>query len=163
MHTAVPMTPDARGLRVAIATSRYHDEVTSRLREGALKAFADAGGKDDDLLLVDAPGAFELVPIAHALAARADIDAVVCLGCVITGETTHDRYICEAVANGLAAISSTTGKPAAFGVLTCPSIEHARARAGGSKGNKGAEAMVAALVAAQAVSRVARLPLGRPA
>lgn len=157
------MTPDARGLRIAVATSRYHDEVTARLREGALEAFRTAGGQDGDLLLVDAPGAFELVPIAHALASRADIDAVVCLGCVITGETTHDRYICEAVANGLAAISSSMGKPAAFGVLTCPSIGHARERAGGAKGNKGAEAMVAALVAAQAVSRVARLPLGRPA
>jgi 6,7-dimethyl-8-ribityllumazine synthase len=163
MHTAVPLASDARGLRVGIATSRYHHEVTGRLLDGARAAFASAGGSDDDLILVDAPGSFELVAIAHALASRADLDAVVCLGCVLTGETTHDRYICEAVANGLGAISSTTGKPVAFGVLTCQNLEQASARAGGSRGNKGEEAMQAAVIAAQAVARVRRIPLGRPA
>jgi 6,7-dimethyl-8-ribityllumazine synthase len=126
---------------------------------------------------VDAPGSFELVAIAHALASRADVDAVVCLGCVITGETTHDRYICEAVANGFADITARTGKPVAFGVLTCQTVEQAVVRSGGgdgarssvgkgsnvSKGNKGEEAMHAALIAARAVERIQRLPLGRPA
>ena len=163
MHTSVPLTADARGLRVGITTSRYHEGVTGRLQEGALKAFKAAGGREDDLILVDAPGSFELVSIAHALAARADIDAVVCIGCVLTGETTHDQYICQAVASGLASITAVTGKPIAFGVLTCQSIEQAQARAGGAKGNKGEEAMNAAVIAAQAVGRVHRLPLGRPA
>jgi 6,7-dimethyl-8-ribityllumazine synthase len=168
MHTAVPLASDARGLRVGIATSRYHHEVTGRLLDGARAAFASAGGSDDDLILVDAPGSFELVAIAHALASRADLDAVVCLGCVLTGETTHDQYICQACAAGLAQITAHTGKPVAFGVLTCQSLEQAHARSGGSagvpsKGNKGEEAMNAAIIAAQAVGRVHRLPLGRPA
>jgi len=163
MHTAVPIAESARGLRVGIATSRYHDAVTARLRDGARAAFVAAGGSDDDLVLVDAPGAYELVAIARALVSRSDLDAVVCLGCVLTGETRHDAYICEAVANGLAAISADTGKPVAFGVLTCQSPEQAEARAGGSKGNKGEEAMKAAVIAAQAIARVHRLPPGRPA
>ena len=108
MHTAVPLATDARGLRVGIATSRYHSDVTGPLHQGARNAFLEAGGKEDDLVLVDAPGSFELVAIAHALASRADLDAVVCLGCILTGETTHDRYICEAVANGLADITART-------------------------------------------------------
>jgi len=163
MHTAVPLVSDARGLRVAIATSRYHSDVTGPMQQGARNAFLEASGREDDLVLVDAPGSFELVAIAQALASRADIDAVVCLGCILTGETTHDRYICEAVANGLAAINAATGKPVAFGVLTCQTHEQAAARAGGSKGNKGEEAMHAALIAARAVQRIHRLPLGRPA
>ena len=163
MHTAVPLTASARGLRVGIATSRYHAEVTGRLQQGAVNAFLTAGGIDSDLLLVDAPGSFELVAIAQALASRADLDAVVCIGCVLTGETTHDQYICQAVANGLGAINATLGKPVAFGVLTCQNLEQASARAGGAKGNKGEEAMNAAIIAAQAVARVQKLPLGRPA
>ena len=163
MHTAVPLASDARGLRVGIATSRYHSDVTGPLHQGARNAFLEAGGREDDLILVDAPGSFELVAIAHALASRADLDAVICLGCILTGETTPDRYICEAVANGLADITARTGKPVAFGVLTCQTHEQALARAGGSKGNKGEEAMHAALIAAHAVQRIHRLPLGRPA
>ncbi len=163
MHTAVPMTADARNLRVGIAVSRYHHRVTDGLLTGATTAFREAGGVDEDLIVVDAPGAFELVALARALAMRTDMDAVVCLGCVLTGETTHDRYICDAVAHGFAEITARTGKPVAFGVLTCQTIEQAEARAGGAKGNKGAEAMSAALVAARAVARIHRLPPGRPA
>lgn len=163
MQTTVPIAANARGLRIGIATSRYHEGVTSRLMKGAQDAFLAAGGSADDLMLVDAPGSFELVAIAHALAARSDIDAVVCIGCVLTGETTHDQYICQAVAAGLAAITAQSGKPVAFGVLTCQNIAQAEARAGGDRGNKGVEAMQAAVIAAQAVGRVHRMPLGRPA
>ena len=163
MHTEVPLAADSRGLRIGVATSRYHHEVTGPLLEGACRAFREAGGSDDDLILVDAPGSFELVSIAHALASRADVDAVVGLGCILTGETTHDRYICEAVANGFAAITAQCGKPIAFGVLTCQSYEQATARAGGAKGNKGVEAMEAAIIAARAVVRIKRIPPGRPA
>ena len=168
MHTSVPVTADAKGMRVGVATSRYHHDVTARLLDGARSSFANAGGDEANLVLVDAPGAFELIAIAHALALRSDIDAVVGLGCVLTGETTHDRYLCEGVAHGFAAITSQTGKPVAFGVLTCATLEQAAARSGGvtgaaSRGNKGSEAMLAAVVAANAIARVARLPLGRPA
>ncbi|MFM2163793.1 MAG: 6,7-dimethyl-8-ribityllumazine synthase [Planctomycetota bacterium] len=163
MHTSVPLAASARGLRVGVAVSRYHEGVTGRLAEGALDAYRAAGGADSDLVVVDAPGSFELVPIAHALASRADLDAVVCIGCVLTGETTHDQYICQAVATGLGSISAQVGKPVAFGVLTCQNLAQAEARAGGAKGNKGEEAMRAAIIAAQAVGRVHRMPLGRPA
>ncbi len=163
MHTVVPLTASARGLRVGVVTSAYHDAVTGALRDGALKVFRAASGDDSDLVLVDAPGSFELVAIAHALALRSDIDAVVCIGCVLAGETTHDQYICQAVAAGLSTITAQSGKPIAFGVLTCQTIEQAKARAGGAKGNKGEEAMRAVIAAAQAVQRVQRLPLGRPA
>lgn len=163
MHTSVPVAADARGIRIGVVTSRYHDAITGKLLEGARAAFMRAGGSEADLVLVEAPGAFELVAIAHALVGRADVDAVVGIGCVLTGETSHDRWICEGVANGFAALTAQTGKPVAFGVLTCQSLEQAAARAGGAKGNKGEEAMLAAIVAAQAVARVKRLPLGRPA
>jgi 6,7-dimethyl-8-ribityllumazine synthase len=157
------MTADARSLRLGIVVSRYHHEVTDALLEGARSTFAAAGGVEDDLIVVEAPGAFELVALARALAMRPDLDAVVCLGCVLTGETTHDRYICDAVAHGLAEITARSGRPVAFGVLTCQNLAQAQARAGGDKGNKGGEAMTAAIVAAQAVSTVRRLPPGRPA
>ena len=167
MHTNVPMSSDARGLRIAIATSRYHHEITQALLVGARQAFVAAGGEEDALVLVEAPGSFELITIAHALAGRTDLDAVVCLGCILEGETTHDKYLCEAVANGFAAITAASGKPIAFGILTCQTVEQAVARAGGggskAKGNKGKEAMDAAIISAQAVRTIATLPLGRPA
>ncbi len=163
MHTTVPLMANAKGLRIGVATSHYHHEVTARLQDGARNAFESAGGRGEDLVLVDAPGSFELIALAHALASRADLDAVVGLGCVLAGETTHDRYLCEGVAHGFAAITAQTGKPVTFGVLTCQTLEQASARSGGAKGNKGSEAMLAAIIAAQAVRRVQQLPLGRPA
>ena len=166
-YTRSPMRPsvqsevDASGLRVGVVTSQDHDAVTSRLLEGARECFLAAGGVDANLLCASAPGSYELIAIAHTLALRPDLDAVVCLGCVLTGETRHDEYLCEAVANGLAHICATTGKPVAFGVLTCPSIEHANARSGGAKGNKGEEAMRASIAAAQSIRAIKGLPLGR--
>ncbi|MSR42214.1 MAG: 6,7-dimethyl-8-ribityllumazine synthase [Phycisphaerales bacterium] len=161
MRASVQPDVDARGLRIGVVTSQYHDAITSRLLSGAQACFLAAGGTQTDLLCIEAPGSYELISIARTLASRPDLDAIVCLGCVLTGETRHDEYICEAVANGLAHISATSGKPVAFGVLTCPSIEHAEARAGGAKGNKGAEAMRASIAAAQSIQAILELPLGR--
>ncbi len=107
--------------------------------------FKAAGGLDSDLDIVEVPGAFELTGGCRMLAERGDVDAVVALGCVLTGETNHDRYIASAVAHGLTMITVGTGVPVAFGVLTCQSMAQARERAGGAHGNKGAEAMTAAL------------------
>lgn len=146
---------DAGGLRIGVAVSRYHDDITSALERGAADAFARAGGRVEDLVVVQAPGAFELPLIAQALLARPDVDGVVALGCVITGETRHDRYIASSVADAFQRLSLEHRKPCAFGVLTCPDIEHARARAGGSKGNKGAEAMGAAVGAIRALRQLA--------
>ncbi len=161
MRTSDSSQVDARGLRIGLVTSQYHGSICERLERGAKDCFLEAGGEESNLLLVASPGSFELIAIARTLAMRPDLDAVVCLGCVLTGETRHDEYICEAVANGLGHISATIGKPVAFGVLTCPTIEHAYARAGGAKGNKGAEAMRASIAAACSIREVLELPLGR--
>ncbi|MFZ9688502.1 MAG: 6,7-dimethyl-8-ribityllumazine synthase [Phycisphaerales bacterium] len=155
MQADVP-TPalSARSLRIVVVTSTYHAEITDALERGAIKAFEEASGDRSRLRLVKAPGAFELVAISRAAAVRGDVDAVVAIGCVLTGETSHDRHICDAVANGLARISVEFGKPAAFGVLTCQTLGQAQARAGGAKGNKGEEAMRAAIGAANAVKEL---------
>jgi 6,7-dimethyl-8-ribityllumazine synthase len=160
MHVPVPLQPSARGVRVAVVASRYHDEIVGRLADGAAKVFFESGGRDEDFLRIDAPGAFEIPVIAAALARRDDIDAVVCVGLVLTGETTHDRYICDAVAHGLQELALETGKPVAFGVLTCQTLAQAKARAGGAKGNKGEESMIAALHAAAMVQAARTAPIG---
>lgn len=156
-HRAPTRSPnDASGLRIAIVVSSYHADVTGALREGAAAALRMRGGT----VAVDesAPGAFELPMVAQAVAARGDIDAVVALGCVLTGETSHDRYISDAVAHGLMQVALRHGVPVTFGVLTCVTIEQARARAGGAKGNKGGEAMDAAIDAALSMRRHAVAP-----
>lgn len=145
------MSSDASGLRVAIVASAYHADVTGALRDGAVSALKARGGSGQ--IEESAPGAFELPMVAQALAARGDVDAVVALGCVLTGETSHDRYICDAVAHGLMQVALRAGIPVTFGVLTCVTIEQARARSGGAKGNKGGEAMDAAIDAALAMRR----------
>ena len=145
MHRSESSPINAEGLRVAIVASSYHHEIVDSMRGAACELFLAEGGAEDDLVLIDAPGAFELVSISSSLARQPDIDAVVALGCVIRGETSHDQWINSAVSQGLAQISVTTGVPVAFGVLTCHTMEQALDRSGGSKGNKGEEAMRAAV------------------
>jgi len=149
-QSAVPANA-ADGLRIGLAVSTYHAEITDSMRRAAESAFAAAGGDASDLYVLEVPGAFELIAAARALAEREDIDAIVALGCVIRGETWHDRAIVNAVASGLSAIIVESGLPVAFGVLTCENFEQAKERAGGSKGNKGAEAMHAAIMTALAI------------
>ena len=135
----------ACGLRIGIAVSAYHAQITTALRAGAIKQFTDAQGVEADLRVVPAPGTFELTAVCKALINGGGLDAVVALGCVISGETTHDTYIATSVAHGLTELTLATGVPVTFGVLTCQTIDQARARAGGPRGNKGAEAMAAAI------------------
>lgn len=138
----------------AIVVSRYNDTITSVMLDGAVSAYTQAGGSPDSLAVFEAPGAFELVSIASVLAESGMYESVVCLGCVIKGETSHDVHISNAVANGCAEISIKTGVPVAFGVLTTNTIEQAIERAGGRVGNKGAEAMGAVLGAAGAIAEI---------
>lgn len=140
----------------AIVVSRYNETVTSVMLKGAIETYLGRGGRESDLAVLEAPGAYELVSIARAAAFSGMYGSVVCLGCVIKGETTHDLHISSAVANGLAQISVQSGVPVAFGVLTTNTNEQALARAGGDKGNKGAEAMNAALNAADAIAAIVR-------
>ena len=138
----------------AIVVSRYNDSITSVMLDGAVSAYEAAGGSAGSLGIIEAPGAYELIAVANAAAGSGMYDSVVCLGCVIRGETSHDMHISSAVAQGLGEITIKTGVPVAFGVLTTNTIEQARARAGGVVGNKGAEAMDAVLGAAGAIAAI---------
>lgn len=142
--------------RVCIVVSRYNDSVTGPMRDAAEAAYRAryAGADRVSLGVVEAPGAFELTSIASAAIDSGAYDGVVTLGCVIRGETDHDRYISQAVATGLTNLTIQTGVPVAFGVITANTPEQALARAGGEKGNKGAEAMDALLDAIEAMRHV---------
>ncbi len=148
---------------VAIVVSRYNETITGAMLRGAIEAYAARGGDPTSLSIVEAPGAYELIALANAAAERHK--AVVCLGCVIKGETPHDEHIARSVAIGLADITTSTGVPVAFGVLTTLNTDQAQARADdgkgnpSSKGNKGAEAMHAALDAADAVGALRHGPM----
>jgi len=157
MHT-IEGTRSGAGFRFAVVVSRYNDFVTDRLQAGALGALAKAGVSTDDITVVRVPGAFEIPVAAQHAAETGRYDAVVCLGCVIRGETPHFEYIAAAVANGLTAAAAATGIPMAFGVLTTNSIEEAIARAGEGPSNKGWEAAAAAIEMAGVAAELARRP-----
>jgi len=146
----------AAGFRFAIVVSKYNDFVTDRLQAGAMAALAGAGVSSNDVTIVRVPGAFE-IPLASQRAAESGrFDAIVCLGCLIRGETPHFEFIASAVAHGLTTASAATGIPMAFGVLTTNSAEEALARAGDGSSNKGHEAATAAIEMAEIVAQVTR-------
>lgn len=130
---------------VAIIVSRYHAPITTRLLDGAIRAYTDAGSSRDQLAVIDAPGAFELPVLASAAARSGLYQGVLTLGCIVRGQTTHDQHIASAITTGLTLIGLDTGVPVTLGVLTVQTLDQARARAGGDHGDKGAEAMLALL------------------
>jgi 6,7-dimethyl-8-ribityllumazine synthase len=138
-------TTDASGLRIAIVASRFNDFVTDRLLSGAKEALAAAGAPPGAIDTVSVPGAYEVPQAARAAASTGAYDAVVCLGCLIRGETPHFEYISEAVAHGIMSASAETGVPMSFGVLTTNSAEQALERAVPGSANKGWEAAMAAV------------------
>jgi 6,7-dimethyl-8-ribityllumazine synthase len=156
--------PSAGGYRFALVVSRFNPEVTGSLR-GAAEALLSSAGADV-VEVFDVPGAYELPQAARCLAETARFDAVVCLGCVIRGETPHFDYISSAVAHGIMEAAGETGVPIAFGVLTTDTDAQARARAGGGDDNKGREAALAALEMAILYRKLGRPPAragaGRP-
>jgi 6,7-dimethyl-8-ribityllumazine synthase len=152
---------DATGFRFALVVSKYNDFVTERLQVGALAALAGAGVASGDITVVRVPGAFEIPLAAQHAAESGQYDAIVCLGCLVRGETAHFEYISSAVAHGLTTAAAATGVPMAFGVLTTNSVEEALARAGDGAGNKGYEAAVAAIEMAEVVAQLARQPAPR--
>lgn len=147
--TSAPSPSDQ--LRVAIVVSRYNASITDRLLEGAIDEYVGRGGVREELVVLEAPGAFELPVICRTAARSGRFDAVVALGCLIRGQTMHDQHIAQAVAGGLIEVSNQTGIPVAFGVLTVETPHQAAARAGGAKGNKGAAAMAAAIESASVI------------
>ncbi len=135
----------AQGLRLAVVVSRFNSLVTDRLLDGALSALARAGAQAADILLYRVPGAWEMPVLVAELARAAKVDAIVCLGCVVRGDTAHFDYVAGENAKGIAAVAQQTGVPVANGVLTTNTMEQALDRAGGKLGNKGAEAVHSAI------------------
>jgi len=150
-----------RPARVAAVVSRYHPEITGGMFASARETLTAAGLAPGDLLRIDAPGSYELPLIAQTLARRPDIDAVLCFGLVLKGETDHDRYIAAAVSEGLMRVALEHQKPVLFGVLTCSTLAQAEARArcraeGGL--DKGAEVARAAVETLNALAEASAAP-----
>lgn len=144
----------ARGRRVAVVASRFNDFIVASLLKGATAAWLERGGPAEDLLIARVPGAFELPVAARKLAVSGRYDAVVALGCVIEGDTPHFEYVSGECARGLQLASLESGVPVIFGVLTVATVEQAIERAATTAGNKGGEAMEAALEMAGLMARL---------
>jgi 6,7-dimethyl-8-ribityllumazine synthase len=142
-------------MRIALVVAEYHDFVTRRLESGARAALAEAGLAGEAVETFRVPGAFELPQAAERLASTGAWAAVVCLGCLIRGETPHFDYIARAAASGITRAAQQTGVPVTFGVLTTGTADEALARAGDGSANKGREAAMAALDMARLYERVA--------
>jgi 6,7-dimethyl-8-ribityllumazine synthase len=137
--------PDAAGMRFGIAVSDWNSEVTWALLEGTVKTLKLHGAEEIDIVIKHVPGSFELTLGAQFLAEYDDLDAVICLGCVIQGETPHFTYICQGVTQGITQLNLEYNIPFIFGVLTTNTQQQAADRAGGRLGNKGDEAAVTAI------------------
>lgn len=134
-----------KGLRVGIVVSRFNGEITRRLLDGALKALDEAGVTKRRLKVVSVPGAFEIPGAAARMAAGGDVDAIVCLGAVIRGETEHFEYVSATAQQGVLRVGLDSGLPVTFGVLTTQNVDQALERSGGELGNKGYEAALDAV------------------
>lgn len=144
--------------RYAIVVAQYNRSITDKLLAGALQTLQQHGVADEDLLVVRVPGAWELPLAAQRLARRSGVSAVLCLGAVIRGETTHDQHINRQVSDSLGRIALQADVPVLFGVLTCNSMEQAIHRAGGNVGNKGVECAEAALQMASLMRQLGEPP-----
>ncbi len=135
----------ADGLRVGIVVARFNEFINNKLLGGALDGLKRHGVKDDDISIAWVPGAFEIPLVAQKMAFSKKYDAVICLGTVIRGSTSHYDYVCSEVSKGVAQVGMASGVPVMFGVLTTESIEQAIERAGTKAGNKGFDAAVSAI------------------
>jgi len=144
-NNQVTEIPSAAGKRFGIVVAEWNSGITEALYKGAEKLLLGCGAQKEDIIKQYVPGSFELPLGAQFFAERNDIDAVICLGCIIQGETRHFEFIASSVAEGITQVGLKFNKPVAFGVLTTDTIEQARERAGGNLGNKGEEAAEAVL------------------
>jgi 6,7-dimethyl-8-ribityllumazine synthase len=135
----------AEGCSFGIVVSRFNSLVTTQLLSGALDCLTRHGAKDSNITIVRCPGSFEIPQIASQLAHSGNVDAVICLGCIVRGETPHFDYIASEVARGINQVALDAGKPVAFGVLTTETLEQALERAGAKAGNKGWDAAMSAI------------------
>lgn len=137
--------PAADEMLFGIVVADWNPRITHALYEGCYDTLLKHGAKAENIHTMQVPGSFELPAGARLLVAKHNVDAVICLGCVIKGETSHNEYINHAVANGLVNLSIATGRPYIFGLLTTDNEQQALDRAGGQHGNKGVEAAVTAI------------------
>lgn len=135
----------ANGMKFGIVAARFNEFIVSKLIGGAEDALLRHGAKEEDLTLAWVPGAFEIPTAAKQMAFSGKYDAVICLGAVIRGATSHYDYVCNEVSKGIAHVSLETGVPVLFGVVTTENIEQAVERAGTKAGNKGYDAAVSAI------------------
>jgi len=137
--------PSAENMRFGVIVSEWNHEITSRLLEGAVSTLKKYGAAENDIIINHVPGSFELPLGAQFIAEYDDVDAVICLGCVIQGETPHFTYICQGVTQGIMQLNLEYNIPFIFGVLTTDNHQQAVDRAGGKLGNKGDEAAITAI------------------
>lgn len=135
-------TPDAK---FGIIVSKFNEFITEKLLEGCIQTLIKNGADEKNIDVVKVPGAFEIPTVCKNLIDSKKYNAIICLGCVIRGETSHYDHICSAVSNEIIYLGVLSGLPVIFGVVTCENIDQALDRAGGKKGNKGSEAALAAL------------------
>lgn len=135
---------NTKGLRFAVVVARFNEIITNPLLEGALQTFRQYSVKDEDVTVVKVPGSFEIPVVAQKLGKSGAYDAVLCIGAVIRGDTTHYDAVANSAASGVLSAGLSSGVPCIFGVLTCDDMEQAMNRAGGKSGNKGAEAALTA-------------------
>ncbi|NOY36044.1 MAG: 6,7-dimethyl-8-ribityllumazine synthase [Chlorobi bacterium] len=137
--------PSGKGIRIGILVAEWNREITHKLAEGAITTLIQHGVDEQDIILHHVPGSFELTKGADWMAQSRKVDGVICLGCVIRGETPHFDYICQGVTRGITDLNLKYPLPFIFGVLTTETFEQAAERAGGKHGNKGIEAAVTVL------------------
>lgn len=136
---------DASPFRFAVVVAQWNAEITGALLNGAISGLEKHGAKESNIEIIEVPGSFELTSGADIALRNQSFDAVICLGCVIQGETRHFDFICNAVANGISNVGLKYNKPVIFGVLTTDNLQQALDRAGGKHGNKGEEAAITAI------------------
>lgn len=137
--------PDAQHMRIGIVVSEWNAEITDNLLKGCVETLSECGATLDNLQIIHVPGSFELPSGAQFLLDHTKVEGVICLGCVVRGETPHFEFVCQACANGVNQVALKYAKPVIFGVLTDNNIDQSRARSGGSLGNKGVEAAISAV------------------
>ncbi len=137
--------PSGKKFKFGIVVSDWNSEITHSLLKGALETLSNHGVKEENILVKHVPGSFELTLGAQFMAEYADLDGVICLGCVIQGETPHFNFVCQGVTHGITELNMNYNIPFIFGVLTTNTLEQAKDRAGGKHGNKGTEAAITAL------------------
>jgi len=137
--------PDARKMKFGMVVAEWNEQVTFAMRDSAIKTLKKHGASDDDIVIKHVPGTFELTLAAKWLADSDEFDAIICLGCVIQGETRHFDFICQSVTQGITQLNLAYSVPFIFGILTTNTIEQAIDRSGGIHGNKGDEAAITAI------------------